>query len=91
MAISTKRAVVMRHGPTQLFFSKTASLTENLFNAMTFADESNATNFIAESHFRPADPENYEPVPIITTREVVEHGSDGSFEKTTGSIPARRN
>ena len=66
---STTR-IVAKHGPTGLYFSKTAGLTADLFATMTFADEENARNIVERGFFKPADPENYMYVKLVTTKEV---------------------
>ena len=68
--MQSKSRIVARHEPTGLYFSKTASLTANLFDVMTFEDESNAEQIIFHGIFRPRDPENYKYCKMVTTKEV---------------------
>ena len=68
---ASKTAIVARHEPTGLYFSKQAGLTDNLFNALSFSNPDDAIRYWTQSLYRPHDIENYKLYHIVTTKEVV--------------------
>lgn len=68
--MDTRSAIVLRHKPTGLYFSKMADHTKSLWGAWRFRDEQELETFFKVHSYAPDHPEQYESVAIRLSIEL---------------------
>jgi len=67
--METRDAIVLRHKPTGLYYSRELNNTKSLFKAWRFYDQEQLDVWLSVSIYIPSHPEEYEAIPVVITIE----------------------